>query len=459
MGKVLWKALTIAGSGLALAAFASTRRSRASHRSQSEADYERAGTRILILGGGFGGATTALELDRRLGCRRDVSVLVVDRSNAQLFVPLLWTVAAGRAAPTHVTVPLRSLQRARAFHLLNANVESVDLEKRVVRTSAGERGYDTLVIALGSVTAIPGAPGVREHVLTFRSPADAVELRNHLIDAVEHAHRATDPAERAMWSTFVIVGGGDTGSELAAAVRDYLRGALWDLYPWLLDTPARVVVIEQADRLVPLSPPRVSALLRARLEAEGIEVRTGTSVERVTDEAVYAGESSIPTRTVFWSAGVSAPEVVRNLPVHHERNGALVVDRCLRLADYPNVYAIGDNAWAKDETTRAAVPALAQAAEYEAKYVAASIASSLSGRSLRPFRFNKLGQMILLGRRDGIVEIGPLTVTGFPAWLMWHGYYLSHIGSWRNRVLLAADWFLSLLVGRETSELALERKP
>lgn len=149
----------------------------------------------------------------------------------------------------------------------------------------------------------------------------------------------------------------------------------------------------------------------------------------------------------------------RNLPVHHERNGALVVDRCLRLADYPNVYAIGDNAWAKDETTGAAVPALAQAAEYEAKYVAASIASSLSGRSLRPFRFNKLGQMTLLGRRDGIVEIGPLTVTGFPAWLMWHGYYLSHIGSWRNRVLLAADWFLSLLVGRETSELALERNP
>lgn len=455
MSDRFWRRLALAGCALTLAAIAQMRRLRAKHRSQSEADYESAGTRILILGGGFGGTMTALELDRHIGHQPDVSVLVVDSGNSQLFVPLLWNVAAGTVAPTHVTVPLRSLQRGRSFHLLHARVEGIDLEQRIVHTSAGDRGYDTLVIALGSITAVPNTPGVREHVRTFRNPADAVELRNHIIDAVEHAHRSSDPAERAKWSTFVIVGGGDTGSELAAVVRDYLSGMLCDLYPWLLDKPARVVLIEAADRLVPLGEPRFSALLRRRLEAQGVEVLTRSSVERITDEAVYAGDRSIPTRTVFWATGISAPDVVRNLPVPHERNGALAVDHYLRLTEYPNVYAIGDNAWAADAVTGTPVPALAQAAEHEAKYVAASIAGALSSRAAAPFRFRKLGQLTLLGSRDGIAQIGPLTLTGFPAWLMWHAYYLSHIGSWRNRVLLAADWLLSLLVGRETSELTL----
>ncbi|MGD0473848.1 MAG: NAD(P)/FAD-dependent oxidoreductase [Candidatus Velthaea sp.] len=445
---------------LAIAAFlkAQRPRRRQAHRSETSADYERAKTRILILGGGFGGATAAIELDRQLRGVADLSILLVDRANAQVFVPLLWSVAAGSASPASVTVPLRTLQRGRAFHVLNAEVEGIDLEERVVHTSAGDRNYDILIVALGSVTTVPDLPGVREHVHIFRGPADAVELRNYLIDAIERAHRATDPAEHDAWRTFVVAGGGDTGCELAAAIDEYIRGTLRKLYPWLVAQPPRIVVVQRDHRLVPLSPPRVSTLLRAHLEAQGIEVQTGVSVERITDDGVHTSASTIPTRTVFWATGVSAPDVVRTMRAAHEKNGALTVDGCLRLPGHPNVYAIGDNAWALDGVTGAPVPALAQAAEHQAQYVARTVAASLRGEPSVPFEFTKVGQLTLLGGHDGIVEIGRITITGLPAWLAWHAYYLLHIDSWRNRILLAADWLLTTLVGRESSQLRLHNE-
>jgi NADH dehydrogenase len=310
-------------------------RERRAHRSETVEEYQRAKTRIMILGGGFGGTRTAIELDRRLRGVPDLSILLVDRANAQVFNPLLWSVAAGSAAPTSVTVPLRTLQRGRSFHVLNAEVAAIDLEHRVVRTTAGDRNYDILVIALGSVTTVPDVPGVREHVHIFRRPADAVQLRNYLIDAIERAHQSTESDECDAWRTFVVAGGGDTGCELAAAINEYVRRVLRGLYPWLVAQPPRVVIVERADRLVPLSPPDVSTLLRAHLEAEGIEVRTGVSVEAVTNDAVHAGGSILPTHTVFWAAGVSAPDIVRNLPTRHEHNAALTVDASLRLPDYP----------------------------------------------------------------------------------------------------------------------------
>jgi NADH dehydrogenase len=177
----------------ALAALLARRRTeRVRHTSQSERAWEHAGTKILIVGAGFGGTATALALDRRLRHDEDAAVLVVDRGNAQLFVPLLWTVAEGRANAENVVVPLRSYQRGRSFHVLHADVHRIDLEQRVVTTSAGERAYDRLVIALGSVTTIPDKiPGAREHALVFRSPADAMQLRNRIIAALEGAHQAT----------------------------------------------------------------------------------------------------------------------------------------------------------------------------------------------------------------------------------------------------------------------------
>ncbi len=431
----------------------------AEHISQSEAAYRAARARILILGGGFGGLATALELDRRLRAEDDVSVLVVDRDNDLLFTPLLWTVADGCANPSDVVVPIRAFQRGRSFHLLHGEVRGIDLDAREVETSAGMRPYDVLVIALGSVTAVPDLPGLRERALVFHTPADAVELRNHLIDAIEAAHRTEDPAEHAAWLTFVVGGGGDTGIELAATIHEYVTTGLLAAYPWLASAPVRIVVVGRAERLVPMSSPRTSEAVRRTLEGEGVEVLTGASIEGVTRDAVQTSRGEVRARTLFWAAGITAPDVVRGLAVEHARNGAIVVDDHLRVPGRPEVYVVGDDAWAFDADTREPVPPTAQAAEHEGKYVGRAIATGLQGRTAPPFRFRTRGRLALLGNRTGVAEIGPFTIGGFPAWLLWHGYYLFRIPSWRNRLHLLADWLLAALTGRETGQLRLGPGP
>lgn len=426
------------------------------HASQSAESWEQSRNKILILGGGFGGIATALALDRQLRGDPDASVLLVDRGNAQLFVPLLWTVADGRASAAHVMVPIRSYQRGRAFHVLHAEVQHIDLDRRVVVTSAGERAYDRLVIALGSVTTVPEKiPGASEHAHVFRTPADAMELRNRIIDALEGAHQTDSAEDRSAWLTFVVIGGGDTGTELAATIYDFVRQAIQKEYPWLVDAAVCVTVIEALDRLVPLSSEMVSRRVRKSLERRGIVVRTGAGVDRIDDGAVYAGGSTIPTHTVFWSAGIAPPQLVRDIEADHAKNGALLVDERLRVRPRHEVYAIGDNAWAVDSVTGNPVPALAQAAEREAHHVARAIVADLHGTSSKPFRFNKLGQMTLLGNYDAVVEIGPVTISGPVAWFAWHAYYALHVGSWRTRILLVTGWLMAALLGRETSEIPL----
>jgi NADH dehydrogenase len=429
------------------------------HLSDRERSYETAAHRVLILGAGFGGLTAALELDRRLGGRDDVSVLVADRDSAMLFTPLLWTVADGRADPSDVVVPVRDFQRGRRFHLLHAEVSGIDLDRQEVQTTAGARPYDALVIALGSVTAVPDLPGLREHARVFHSPIDALELRNHLIEAVEAAHQSEDADERQAWLTFVVGGGGDTGVELAATIRTYLATGLLAAYPWLTEAPPRIVVVGRASRLVPMSDPGTSEAVRSMLELEGIEVLTGVTIEGVTDRIVRTSRGEIPARTLFWAAGITAPPVVRELPVEHAGNGAVVVDDYLRVPNYTQVYVVGDAAWAFDAVTRAPVPPTAQAAEHMGRYVAATIAATLAGEQAPPFRFRPRGYLALLGRGTGVGRVGRFTIVGRPAWLLWHGYYLSRIPSWRNRLRLATGWLLSGVTGRETAQLPLGRAP
>ncbi|HET7079054.1 MAG TPA: NAD(P)/FAD-dependent oxidoreductase [Chloroflexia bacterium] len=425
------------------------------HHSQTEEAYLHAEHRVLILGASFGGLQTALALDRRLPPGHNTSILVVNQDNDMLFTPLLWTVADGRAAASDVLVPIRAFQRGRAFHVLHAGVIGIDLDKRVVETTSGPRPYDVLVIALGSVTALPNLPGLREHARLFHTTGDALQMRNHLIDAIEQAHQTEDPDERRAWLTFVVGGGGDTGIELAATIHDYLETGLLAKYPWLSDTPPHIVIAGRADRLLPMSTPRTSASVRRVLESSGIEVRTGVSVTGATDRVVQTDQGDIPARTLFWAAGITAPPVVHDLPVDHARNGALLVDDHLRIPQHPEVYVVGDAAWAYDSATGNPIPPTAQAAEHEGQYVGRAIAAELAGQPAPPFRFEPKGHLALLGKRTGVAEIGPLTFTGLPAWFMWHGYYLLHIPSWRNRLHLLTDWFLAGLTGRDTAQLRL----
>ena len=425
------------------------------HRSETLFAYHAAQHKILILGAGFGGMAAALRLDERLGDRSDTSVLVVDRDSALLFTPLLWTVADGRSNPNDVVVPIRAFQRGRAFHLLHATVEGIDLDRREVRTSAGIRPYDYLVIALGSVTAVPALPGLRERALRFHTPADAMELRNHLIDALENAHYTVDAQERREWLTFVVGGGGDTGVELAATIRNFLQAGLLAEYPWLADEQPRVVVVGRAQRLVPMSSPTTSATVERVLREEGVEVWTDVAIEGVTEREVQTSRGAIPARTLFWAAGITAPPVVRDLPVDHARNGSVLVDETLRVPGRAEVFVVGDSAWAFDGVSGDPTPPTAQAAGHMGDYVAETIAEVIAGRHPAPFRYVTRGRLALLGHRTGVAEVFGLAIDGFPAWLLWHGYYLRTIPSWRNRIRLLTNWWLAGLTGRETAQLRL----
>ncbi len=429
---------------------------RSEHVSQTEESYRSARTRILILGAGFGGLATALKLYQQLRPSDDVSVLVVDRDNDLLFTPLLWTVANGRTSPNNVVVPIRDFQKGRRFHVLHAEIESIDLDRKEVRTPQDSYPYDILVIALGSHTAVPDLPGLREHALPFHTPADALQLRNHLIDAIEAAHKATDPAERQEWLTFVVGGAGDTGIELAAIIHDYIITGLFGEYPWLADASIRVVVVGRAERILPMSDLRTSQLVRQTLEQEGIKVLTGRAITGVTETAVETSAGVIPARTLFWAAGITAPDVVRQLPVQHARNGAVIVDDHLRIPGYPEVYVIGDSAWAYDSTTNAPVPPTAQAARQQGYYVGKAISTEYASRPALPYRYTPLGHLALLGHYTGVAEVGPITFGGLPAWILWHLAYLLRNPSWAKRIRLVVDWLLSGILGRDTGQLRLD---
>ncbi len=457
----MWKKLAVAAT-VAGAVFAGGRWLRAreqerrvQHTSESGQAYQQAKMRILILGAGFGGLATALKLDEQLKDADDVSILVVDRNNDLLFTPLLWTVANGRANVDDVVVPIRAFQRGRRFHVLHAEVERIDLERREVQTSAGPRPYDILVIALGSHTAVADLPGLREHAFPFHTPADALQLRNHLIDAIESAHQAETEQERQEWLTFVVGGAGDTGIELAAIINDYIKTGLFAEYPWLADAHTRVIIVGRGERVLPMSDPRTSSLVRRALEREGITVLTGTAIKAVTASTVETTDGPVAARTLFWAAGITAPDVVAQLPVEHARNGAITVDTFLRIPGYPDVYVIGDVAWAFDAVTHAPVPATAQAARDEGYYVGRTIAAQYLGRPVKAYRYRPLGHLALLGRFTGVAEIGPMAFGGFIAWLLWHLAYLQRIPSWPKRVELVTGWLLSAIFGPETGQLRL----
>jgi NADH dehydrogenase len=429
---------------------------RPTHVSESEEAFLRARRRVVVLGAGFGGLAAAITLDRELRDQNDVSVLLIDRNNSSLFNPLLWTVADGRADPTDVVVPIRDFQRGRRFHVLQAEVRAINLAQRDVHLDVGRRPYDDLVIALGSVTEFPSIPGV-EHVLPFRAPGDALSLRDHLIDAVEAAHRASSDAERRAWLTFVVVGGGDTGVELAGAIHGYLAAGLLTEYPWLNAGDGRpgyrVVLVGRTPQLVPMGDPAESVATRQILERQGIEVQTGTAVESIRPGVVGTSRGEIPARTIFWAAGITAPTVLRDLPVAHEKGGVLVVDDHLRLADHPEVYVVGDAAWAFDASGHA-VPPTAQAAEHAGAYIGRAIAAAIRGGApVSPFRYRPLGHLLLLGPGEALARVGPLQFSGRFAWLLWHAYYLDRISSWKRRFGLMGSWLLAAIYGREVAEL------
>ncbi len=415
---------------------------------------------VLILGGGFGGVYTALELERRLRQRRDVGVTLISRDNFFLFQPLLPELVSGSIETLHVLTPLRRLlPRTQVF---TGEVQAIDFPAWQVHVSTGLEdrlypvAFDSLVLALGSVTDLSRFPGLTEHALLAKTVGDGFGLRNHALDMLEKADAEGDPEERARLLTFAVAGGGFSGVEVMAELADLLHEAL-PLYPGIDRRELRLVLIQSGPRILPEVNERLAAFGKRELERRGIEVLTGSGISALTpDEAVLRDGSRLPTRTLVATIGNRPHPLVESLPCCRNERGAVVVDEYLQTTE-PGVYALGDVAAVPDLKNGGTCPPTAQYAIREARYLAHNLLATLDGGQKRPFAFGGLGQIASLGRGSAVAELFGLQLSGWLAWWLWRGVYLSKLPSLERKVRVLADWLFGSLLPRDTARLKLER--
>lgn len=419
--------------------------------------------RVVILGGGFGGVSTAQELEHALTHRHDVEVTLVSNSNYLLFTPMLAEVASSALEPQHISVPLRATSASTAFR--RAEVEGVDIDHGLVRLKPEPDGpsetlpYDHLVLALGGVPDHRNLPGVEEHAFTLKTLDDATRLRNHIIGLLERADAEPGAVERRRLLTFVVAGGGFAGAELVAEVFDLVNGVL-RYYPRIRRQDLRCVLVHSQDRILPeLSAPLADYALR-KLRDKGILIRLTQRITGVTADAVHLNDGTeLPTRTLVWTAGNRPNPVVTTLGLECTPGGAVACYPTMRVKGSSNVWALGDCAAVPNpEEGGAPYPPTAQHALRQGKTVARNIAAVLRGNPPTRFRFRTLGMLVVLGHQQAAAEIRGLKFSGLGAWLMWRGIYLSKLPGLDRKVRVLLDWVLDLFFPRDIVLTEVERR-
>jgi NADH dehydrogenase len=415
-------------------------------------------TRILVLGGGFGGVYAARHLERQLG--KGAEITLVSRDNFFLFTPMLHEIASCDIDITHIVSPLRTLLRH--TNIFIGDVTAIDLRRQAVTVRHGftehthRLDYDHLVLALGSVTNYYGLPGLEQHALTMKSLGDAIHLRNRVIATLEEAD--TECADNDGLLTFVVAGGGFAGVETLAGINDFVREAA-RYYPRIDPKRIRMVLVHSGAAILPELGDALGRYARAKLEARGVEVLTNTRVTGVSADGVqFSDGRQIATRLVVWTAGTSPNPLLADLECERD-HGRVVVDDSLRVAGCANVWAVGDCARIPDRRTGKTQPPTAQHALREAKTVAANIAAALRGGALQPFDFRTIGQLAAIGRRTGVARIFGVNFSGFVAWWLWRTIYLSKLPRLEKKVRVALDWTLDLLFTKDFVQFLTERAP
>jgi NADH dehydrogenase len=409
--------------------------------------------RIVILGGGFGGVYAAIHLEKLLARESAVEICLVSRDNFFLFTPMLHEIAASDLEVTNIVNPLRKLLHK--VEVLVGDVNQIDLPNKRVLISRGYRNhsqqvdYHHLVIALGSVTNFYNLPGFPELALAMKSLPDAIHLRAQILRHLEEANSESNPIDRQSLLTFVVAGGGFAGVETAAALNDFVREAL-PFYPNLCENMLRVMLAHSGPVILPELGESLGRYTRQVLERRGVEIRLNTRVKSMTENSVSLGDGVlIPSRTLVWTAGTVPNPLVSSLPCAKER-GRLLVNQFLRVADWPDVWAVGDCAFVPDiKNPGQSHPPTAQHAIREAKVVAQNIAAVLLGRSLKSFSFKTIGLLASIGRRTGVARVLGFNFSGFLAWWMWRTIYLSKLPGLDKKVRVAFDWTLDLLFPKD----------
>jgi NADH dehydrogenase len=416
--------------------------------------------RIVVLGGGFGGVTTVRYLETLLRRRPDVEITLVSRENFFVITPLLFEACSGRLELRHCAQPIRAALRRARF--IEAAVESVDVEQQLVRAMAPEGDmyelpYDHLVVALGASTNDTLIPGT-SHAYTFKTMADALVLRNHLIECFERADAAAEAATRRECLTVVVIGGGLVGvelmGELTAFVDDVLR-----FYPRIKRNEVRFRMFQASPRILPEIEAKLADTAARVLQQRGVDIQVSTPVRSIEPARVRLENETIDAATIVLAAGIVPSFIASAIPVVRDHHGRIAVDASMRSLSHPQVWALGDCAAIPDPNGRP-YPALAQHAVREGKHLARNISAVIDGRSPSPFVFRSLGTMASLGHTRAVAQVFGARLTGFFAWWLRRTYYLFQMPHWDRRIRIALDWTVALFFRPDITriELSVERE-
>ena len=409
---------------------------------------------VVILGCGFAGLWAAQELRKA-----PVQVTVVDRTNHHLFTPLLYQVAtAGLSAPA-IAAPVRHiLAPQRNTTVLLGEVTSIDVRnKKIILEETSELPYDRLIVAAGTTHSYFGNDAWAPFAPGLKTLDDAFEIRNRILLAFEHAERESDPERRAAWLTFVVVGGGATGVELAGTLAEIARHTLRGEFRHFDPHSARVMLVEGTDRILPPYPPDLSQKARLQLERLGVIVFLGKKVTGIDALGVQLGAERIEAKTVLWAAGVASSPLGRALGAPLDRAGRVQVEPDLSVPGHPEIFVAGD--LAAVSYAGKPVPGIAPAAKQMGRHAARNVLLSLKNEKTAAFRYRDYGQLATIGRAAAVVEIGRFKLSGFPAWLVWLVAHIYFLINFRNRLVVMIDWASSYWTYNRYARIVTRKRP
>jgi NADH:ubiquinone reductase (H+-translocating) len=394
------------------------------------------GPHVVIVGGGFGGLFAAKAFKRM-----PVRVTLVDRHNHHVFQPLLYQVATAALSPGDIAAPIRWVLRHQDnVRVLLAEVKRVDLAARCVELDGGDQlTYDYVILAAGATGSYFGHDEWAPHAPSLKTLDDALQLRARTLRAYEMAERTSDPELRRKLLTFVLVGGGPTGVEMAGAIAEIARQTLADEFRCIRTAEARVLLIEAGPSILGTFPENLRDAARASLKTLGVEVLERTAVTKIEDGRVWLGERAIDAETIIWTAGVRASSLGATLGVPLDKAGRVLVEPDLSIPGYPEAFVIGDMAGLLGPDGKQ-YPGVSQVAMQQAAHAARMVGRSLEQQPRRPFRYKDLGNMATIGRNSAIADLGWLRLAGFPAWLLWIFIHIVWLIGFRNRIVVLLQW-------------------
>jgi NADH dehydrogenase len=415
--------------------------------------------RIVIVGGGFAGLAVAHALRHA-----DAGVLLIDRRNHHIFQPLLYQVATAVLSPAEIAAPIRQLEvKQRNLNVLLAEVTGVDVAARTINASCPGVGvrkiaFDYLVVATGMRPSYFGHDEFARYAPGLKSLSDAETIRTKILSAFEVAETTDDESERTRQMTFVLVGAGPSGVELAASLAEMVRVTLRGNFRRIDPSKSAIILLDAGSRVLPTFVEPLSRRVTRRLTKLGVKVQTGVKVETVDELGVVAGGMRIPSATVLWTAGVAASPIPKMLGTKTDRAGRALVDPFLRVVEAPEVFVVGDAASVmQSERSEHPMPGVAQAAIQEGRFVGRLIANELKGRSVkRPFRYFNKGDMAVVGKNYAVLERGSLRTSGFLTWLVWAFVHILSLPQLQNRLRVQRQWLWSYFTGQRSSRLIAE---